>query len=45
MLTKADVDVLRPALGIPPKFRQSIVGHRARRDLVAGDPIRWEDIG
>ncbi len=45
VLTKADVDVLRPALGIPPKFRQSIVGHRARRDLVAGDPIRWEDIG
>jgi pseudaminic acid synthase len=43
-LRSSDIDVLRPALGIPPKFRKDIVGKILARDLEAGAPIRWEDI-
>jgi sialic acid synthase SpsE len=44
-LGKNDIEVLRPALGIPPKFKQSIVGKPIKKSLKAGAPIRWEDIG
>lgn len=39
-----DIDVLRPALGIPPKFEQVIAGKTANRKMVKGEPIFWEDI-
>ena len=39
-----DIDVLRPALGIPPKFEQVIAGKVANRKMVKGEPIFWEDI-
>lgn len=39
-----DIDVLRPALGIPPKFEHVIAGKIANRKMVKGEPIFWEDI-
>lgn len=39
-----DIDVLRPALGIPPKFEQKIAGKIANRKMIKGEPIFWEDI-
>ena len=39
-----DIDVLRPALGIPPKYRKTIIGKRVNKDIPAGDPIFWEDL-
>lgn len=39
-----DIDVLRPALGIPPKFERVIAGKMANRKMVKGEPIFWEDI-
>ena len=39
-----DIDVLRPALGIPPKFKNIVAGKRATKDIEQGMPIYWESI-
>ncbi len=39
----SDVDVLRPALGIPPKFKSIIIGKSLKNDVKQGQPIFWED--
>ena len=41
---KTDIVELRPALGIPPKYKSVVVGKMAKKALQAGDPIRWEDV-
>lgn len=35
---------LRPALGIPPKFRSAVAGRRTRHDIAMGEPISWESL-
>ena len=44
VITVADLDVLRPALGIPPKFKNMVIGRAVNKDIPAGDPIFWEDL-
>ena len=44
VITAEDIDVLRPALGIPPKFKQTIIGKAVNKDIPARDPIFWEDL-
>ena len=44
ILREEDIDVLRPALGIPPKFKQTIIGKAVNKDIPARDPIFWEDL-
>ena len=44
VITEADIDILRPALGIPPKFKDTIIGKAVNKDIPANDPIFWEDI-
>lgn len=44
VITEEDLDVLRPALGIPPKYKETIIGKVINRDIPAKDPIFWEDI-
>ena len=44
VISEEDLDVLRPALGIPPKFRKTIIGKTVNKDIPAGDPIFWEDL-
>ncbi|GAP72151.1 N-acetylneuraminate synthase [Candidatus Symbiothrix dinenymphae] len=39
-----DIDVLRPALGIPPKFKSIVAGKKAAKDIEKGMPIFWEHI-
>ncbi|HPJ81389.1 MAG TPA: N-acetylneuraminate synthase family protein [Saccharofermentans sp.] len=43
IITEADIDVLRPALGISPKFKNTIIGKTVNKDIPARDPIFWED--
>jgi pseudaminic acid synthase len=43
-ITKAAIIELRPALGIPPKFKEAIIGKRANKTLKQGSPIHWSDI-
>lgn len=44
IITVEDLDVLRPALGIPPKYKKVVIGKTANKDISARDPIFWEDI-
>lgn len=44
VITAEDIDVLRPALGIPPKFKNTIIGRTVNKDIPAKDPIFWEDL-
>lgn len=44
IITADDLDVLRPALGIPPKFKDTIIGKTVNKDIPARDPIFWEDL-
>lgn len=44
VITEADIDILRPALGIPPKFKNTIIGKTVNKDIPARDPIFWEDL-
>ena len=39
-----DIDVLRPALGIPPKYKPVIAGKKAVKDIEKGLPIFWDCI-
>lgn len=43
-IRKDDVIELRPALGILPKFKSTIIGRNAKRNIEAGEPLKWEDI-
>ena len=44
LIKPEDIDVLRPALGIPPKFEKIIAGKTAAKPIRKGEPIFWEDI-
>lgn len=44
IITADDLDVLRPALGIPPKYKDMIIGKTVNKNIPANDPIFWEDI-
>jgi len=41
-IKEADIDVLRPALGILPKFKNVIIGMKPKHDLAKGEPIYWD---
>lgn len=45
VLKKGDIIELRPALGIYPKYKDMIVGKALKKNLKAGSPIKWEDLG
>ena len=44
IISPDDIDVLRPALGIPPKYKDMIIGRIVNKDIPARDPIYWEDL-
>ena len=44
VIREEDLDVLRPALGIQPKFKNIVIGKTVNKDIPARDPIFWEDI-
>lgn len=43
VITEEDIDVLRPALGIPPKFKSVIVGKECKVNIEKGQPLFWEN--
>jgi len=43
VITELDIDVLRPALGIAPKFKNIIIGKTCKIDIEAGQPLFWEN--
>jgi N-acetylneuraminate synthase len=43
IMEEDDIDVLRPALGIPPKFKHVIIGKTPKNDIEAGQPLFWDN--
>jgi pseudaminic acid synthase len=41
-LTAENVRAVRPGFGLPPKFRDAVIGRRAVRDAPAGTPLSWD---
>ena len=41
-LTKAMVEIKRPALGIKSRFLDIVIGMKARRNIEQGEPITWD---
>lgn len=44
VITEEDIDVLRPALGILPKYKNTIIGKAVNCDIPAGNPLFWENL-
>ena len=43
IMSEEDIDVLRPALGIPPKYKSVIIGKTCKENIEKGQPLFWED--
>jgi len=44
LLTPANVRIIRPGRGLPPKYIDQVLGRRARCDLPRGTPLTWDVI-
>lgn len=44
VITSDMLAVLRPGIGLMPKFLEVVVGRLAKRDIPAHSPITWDDI-
>lgn len=38
-----DIEVLRPALGVPPNFKSVVIGKTAKTDIKQGLPLFWDN--
>ena len=43
IINEKSIDVLRPALGILPKYKKIVIGKQAKCDILKGDPIFWDN--
>ena len=44
VLTKDNLRIVRPGLGLPPKYHETLLGKLVTCDILAGTPIRWDCI-
>jgi pseudaminic acid synthase len=44
LITPEMLSVLRPGIGLKPKYLDQVVGRRAKRRIQAFDPISWDDV-
>ena len=44
VLTKENIRVIRPGLGLEPKFYETILGLKAKEDYAKGTPLSWDKI-
>jgi pseudaminic acid synthase len=42
VLTKDNVRAIRPGLGLPPKYYETVLGKTLARDVKRGTPLTWE---
>jgi N-acetylneuraminate synthase len=45
VLTKENLRCIRPGLGLPPKFYETLLGRRVNRDVKKGTPMAWDLVG
>ena len=43
VVRESDIVIKRPGIGIPPKFKEIIIGMRPTRDIKKDRPFNWED--
>jgi N,N'-diacetyllegionaminate synthase len=43
IISSNDIAIKRPGNGIPPEFKEIIIGMQAKHDISADTVIRWED--
>jgi N-acetylneuraminate synthase len=43
IISAEDIEVLRPALGILPKYKNNVIGKVANKDIDKNDPIYWDN--
>lgn len=43
-ITSENVRSIRPGTGLKPKYYSEILGKKAKRNILFGEPIQWEDI-
>lgn len=41
-LTHENIRVIRPGLGLPPKYLEQVIGKRAKQAIKRGTPISWD---
>jgi len=41
VLTRADIRIVRPALGVAPAELERVIGRRLKRDVEPGTPVTW----
>ena len=44
VLTKDDIEIKMPALGIRARYLDAVVDCRLSKDVDAGAPVLWEDL-
>lgn len=42
LLTKENLRIVRPGMGLPPKFYELVLGKRISRNAPAGTPVGWD---
>jgi pseudaminic acid synthase len=42
VFSNTNVRAIRPGQGLPPKHFESVIGHRAARDIPQGTPLSWD---
>ena len=42
LFTEDNIRSIRPGFGLPPKYLKTIIGKKARRNIVRGTPLAWE---
>ena len=45
LLTRENLRCVRPALGLPPKFYELLLGRRVNKDAAKGTPMDWTLVG
>jgi N-acetylneuraminate synthase len=45
VLTTENLRCIRPGLGLPPKFYETLLGRRVNRDVKKGTPMAWDLVG
>jgi len=44
VLTEKNLRIIRPGLGLPPKYFETLLGRKVNQDIKKGTPIKWKMI-
>ena len=44
VFTKENIKVVRPGLGLAPKYYETIIGRKIKFNATKGDSLNWKDI-